>query len=86
MDSQMKLLRITPKPQIGLAFESSGLTLLQGWAKSHGTRMVVEMDHAVEGDEARGRRRPRIGTTNSTCKPAAASMTGLMPPPLPIPD
>jgi hypothetical protein len=51
MDLQMKPLRITPKPQIGMAFESSGPTLLQGWTKSHGVRMLVELDHAMEGDE-----------------------------------
>jgi hypothetical protein len=47
----MELLRITPKPPIGLAFEISDLLLLQGWAKFHELRMVVELDHWVEGEE-----------------------------------
>jgi hypothetical protein len=47
----MELLRITPKPPIGLAFEISDLMLLQSWGKLHGFRMVVELDHWVEGEE-----------------------------------
>jgi hypothetical protein len=45
------MLQITPKPPIGLAFEISDLMLLQGWAAFHDVRMVVELDHWVEGEE-----------------------------------
>jgi hypothetical protein len=47
----MEMLHITPKHPIGLAFEISDLLLLQGWAKFHDVRMVVELDHWVEGEE-----------------------------------
>ena len=47
----MEMLRITPKTATGLAFEISDLMLLQGWAEYHNVRMVVELDHWVEGDE-----------------------------------
>jgi hypothetical protein len=47
----MEMLRTTPKSPIGLAFEISDLMLLQSWGKFHGFRMVVELDHWVEGEE-----------------------------------
>ena len=47
----MEMLHITPKRPIGLAFEISDLLLLQCWAKFHDVRMVVELDHWVEGEE-----------------------------------
>jgi hypothetical protein len=47
----MEILRINPKPPIGLAFEISDLMLLQGWAEFHNVHMVVELDHWVEGEE-----------------------------------
>ncbi len=47
----MEMLQITPKPPIGLAFEISDLLLLQGWATVNDIRMVVELDHWVEGEE-----------------------------------
>ena len=47
----MEILRINPKPPIGLAFEISDLILLQGWAEFHNVHMVVELDHWVEGEE-----------------------------------
>jgi hypothetical protein len=47
----MELLRIASTPPTGLAFEISDLVLLQGWAKFHDIRMVVELDHWVEGEE-----------------------------------
>ena len=47
----MEMLQITPKPPIGLAFEIADLLLLQGWAKVNDFRMVVELDHWVEGEE-----------------------------------
>jgi len=47
----MELLRIAPTPPTGLAFEIADLLLLQGWAKFHDIRMVVELDHWVEGEE-----------------------------------
>ena len=47
----MELLRIAADPPIGLAFEIADLMLLQGWAKFHDIRMVVELDHWVEGEE-----------------------------------
>jgi hypothetical protein len=47
----MELLRTTPKPPTGLAFEISDLMLLQSWGQLHGFRMVVELDHWVEGEE-----------------------------------
>jgi hypothetical protein len=50
-NSPMELLRIASTPPTGLAFEISDLVLLQGWAKFHDIRMVVELDHWVEGEE-----------------------------------
>jgi hypothetical protein len=47
----MELLRTAADPPTGLAFEISDLMLLQGWAKFHDIRMVVELDHWVEGEE-----------------------------------
>jgi hypothetical protein len=47
----MEILRINPKPPLGLAFEISDLMLLQGWAEFHNVHMVVELDHWVEGEE-----------------------------------
>jgi hypothetical protein len=47
----MEMLQITPKPPIGLAFEIADLLLLQGWATVNDIRMVVELDHWVEGEE-----------------------------------
>ena len=40
-----------PRAPIGLAFEIADLTLLRDWAVAHGMRMVVELDHSVEGEE-----------------------------------
>ena len=45
------MLRTTPTPPTGLSFDISDLILLQGWAEFHGVRMVVELDHCVDGDE-----------------------------------
>lgn len=39
-----------PLPK-GLAFEISDLVALQCWAEDQAIRMVVELDHHVEGDE-----------------------------------
>jgi hypothetical protein len=39
-----------PLPK-GLAFEISDLKMLQSWAEAHAMRMVVELDHCVEGEE-----------------------------------
>lgn len=39
-----------PSPK-GLAFEVSDLLLLRRWAETHDMRMVVELDHFVEGEE-----------------------------------
>ena len=47
----MEALRITPVPPTGLSFDIADLILLQGWAEFHDLRMVVELDHWVEGDE-----------------------------------
>jgi hypothetical protein len=47
----MELLRTTRKPPIGLAFEIADLMLLQSWVEFHDVRMVVELDHWVEGEE-----------------------------------
>jgi hypothetical protein len=47
----MEMLRITPKSPIGLAFEIADLMALQGWAEFHNVRMVVELDHWLEGEE-----------------------------------
>ncbi len=47
----MEMLRITPIPPKGLSFDISDLILLQGWAEFHDVRMVVELDHWVEGEE-----------------------------------
>jgi hypothetical protein len=47
----MEMLRITPIPPTGLSFDVSDLILLQGWAEFHDVRMVVELDHWVEGEE-----------------------------------
>jgi hypothetical protein len=47
----MELLRTARKPPIGLAFDIADLMHLQSWVKSHDVRMVVELDHWVEGEE-----------------------------------
>jgi hypothetical protein len=47
----MEMLRAAADPPTGLAFEISDLLLLQGWANLHDIRMVVELDHWVEGEE-----------------------------------
>ena len=47
----MELRRTTRKPPIGLAFEIADLVLLQNWVELHDIRMVVELDHWVEGEE-----------------------------------
>src|ERR1700757_3558784 len=47
----MEMLRTTPTPPKGLSFEIADLILLQGWAEFHDVRMVVELDHWVEGEE-----------------------------------
>ena len=39
-----------PLPR-GLAFEISDLRMLLSWAEAQAMRMVVELDHCVEGDE-----------------------------------
>lgn len=39
-----------PMPK-GLSFEIADLLMLQGWAESHDMRLVVELDHQIEGDE-----------------------------------
>ena len=41
----------TPTPPKGLAFEIPDLVLLQGWADFHDIRIVVELDHWVDGEE-----------------------------------
>jgi hypothetical protein len=43
--------QITPKTPTGLSFDIADLMLLQGWAEFHDVRMVVELDHCVDGDE-----------------------------------
>ena len=35
----------------GIAFETDDLVLLQAWADVHGMRMVIELDHCVDGHE-----------------------------------
>ena len=47
----MDALRISPVPPTGISFDISDLILLQGWAEFHDVRMVVELDHCVEGEE-----------------------------------
>jgi hypothetical protein len=39
-----------PLPK-GLAFEISDLVALQRWAEAQAMRMVIELDHEVEGEE-----------------------------------
>jgi hypothetical protein len=39
-----------PLPK-GLAFEVSDLAMLQSWAEDQAMRMVVELDHEIEGEE-----------------------------------
>ena len=36
---------------VGVAFEIADLVLLQAWADLHGRRMIVELDHCVDGHE-----------------------------------
>ena len=36
---------------VGVAFEIADLVLLQAWADLHGMRMIVELDHCVDGHE-----------------------------------
>jgi hypothetical protein len=50
-NSPMEMLRTTPVPPTGLSFDISDLIILQGWAEFHDVRMVVELDHWVEGEE-----------------------------------
>ena len=47
----MEMLRTTPTPPTGFSFDIADLILLQGWADFHDVRMVVELDHWVEGEE-----------------------------------
>jgi hypothetical protein len=47
----MVLLRTARKPPIGLAFDIADLMHLQRWAKCRDVRIVVELDHWVEGEE-----------------------------------
>ncbi len=47
----MELLRTARKPPIGLAFDIADLMHLQSWVEFHDVRMVVELDHWVEGEE-----------------------------------
>jgi hypothetical protein len=47
----MGLLRTARKPPIGLAFDIADLMHLQSWVASHDVRMVVELDHWMEGEE-----------------------------------
>jgi hypothetical protein len=47
----MEVLRTAPVPPTGLSFDISDLIILQGWAEFHDVRMVVELDHWVEGEE-----------------------------------
>jgi hypothetical protein len=47
----MEMLRIAPIPPTGLSFDISDLIILQGWAEFHDIRMIVELDHCVEGEE-----------------------------------
>jgi hypothetical protein len=47
----METLRTAPVPPTGLSFDISDLIILQGWAEFHEVRMVVELDHCVEGEE-----------------------------------
>ena len=39
-----------PLPK-GLAFDISDLKMLCGWAEAQAIRMVVELDHCIEGEE-----------------------------------
>jgi hypothetical protein len=36
---------------VGIAFDTDDLALLQAWSDIHGMRMVVELDHCVDGRE-----------------------------------
>ena len=36
---------------VGVAFEIADLVLLQAWADVRGMRMIVELDHCVDGHE-----------------------------------
>lgn len=47
----MSLPSFTPPPPKGLAFELDDLVTLQGWSEANRMRMVVELDHWVEGEE-----------------------------------
>jgi hypothetical protein len=47
----MEAPKITPTAPKGLAFTIADLMLLQGWAEFHDLRMVIELDHCVEGEE-----------------------------------
>ncbi|HEX5325493.1 MAG TPA: hypothetical protein VFW75_02375, partial [Acetobacteraceae bacterium] len=38
-------------PPKGLAFDIPDLQMLQRWAEAQGMRVVVELDHCVEGEE-----------------------------------
>jgi hypothetical protein len=47
----MELPQIIRTPPTGLSFEVSDLVLLQAWAELHELRIVIELDHCVDGDE-----------------------------------
>ena len=47
----MEMLRTTPTPPTGLSFDIADLILIKGWTEYHDIRMVVELDHSVEGEE-----------------------------------
>jgi hypothetical protein len=47
----MEAPKIAPRVPTGLAFAIGDLVLLHGWAEFHQLRMVVELDHCVDGNE-----------------------------------
>jgi hypothetical protein len=47
----METPKTAAKAPTGLAFTIADLVVLHGWAEFHGLRMVIELDHCVEGDE-----------------------------------
>ena len=47
----METRKTAPTAPIGLSFAIGDLVLLHDWAELHHLRMVVELDHCVEGDE-----------------------------------
>lgn len=47
----MSAVTVCQSVPVGRAFDVAELVALQTWAAQHGWRMIVELDHCIEGEE-----------------------------------